>query len=294
MAIYQPAKDVILAAVNAQNSLSIKATDVVFSAPKDIRGTDKGTITGKNTQIKLTAAPVGSGWSGKKNVTYNRLDLADLVTLIGDTLIMGSSVQMLHDGLIGLNNRYGFIFDTGDLDNTEVEWAADGATGKVMLRAKADSVGWIGAYNFNVKRGDESLESAVTTNVLSGLKYPNGQMGSETPTAIMAQVYSYPYNFTAYRDQLLAMAPQVLTGQVLTDITNILKTVTGAAWLATTSATWGLADGRILSVGLNDPITMPTNAKYKYVMVIQLPAATTNITGNLYLQFNDPENPSEV
>jgi len=294
MAIYQPAKDVILAAVNAQNSLSIKATDVVFSAPKDIRGTDKGTITGKNTQIKLTAAPVGSGWSGKKNVTYNRLDLADLVTLIGDTLIMGSSVQMLHDGLIGLNNRYGFIFDTGDLDNTEVEWASEGATGKVMLRAKADSVGWIGAYNFNVKRGDESLESAVTTNVLSGLKYPNGQMGSETPTAIMAQVYSYPYNFTAYRDQLLAMAPQVLTGQVLTDITNILKTVTGAAWLATTSATWGLADGRILSVGLNDPITMPTNAKYKYVMVIQLPAATTNITGNLYLQFNDPENPSEV
>lgn len=295
MAIYQPSKDVLLAAVNSQNSLSIKATDIVYSTPKDIRGTEKGTTTNRNTQIKISAAATGSNWSGKKNVFYDRLLFSDLVTLIGDTLEIGGSVTHVHDAIVGLNNRYGFVFETTDLTNEEIEWEPDGLTGTVLLRAPAECIGWVGQQVFKVKKGDESLQSAVTTNVLSGLKYPNGQMGSETVSATIGEVYSYPFDFTKWRDTLLtAFQPQVLSGAPLTDMVNILKDVTAGAWLSTTASSWGLAGAEVIFVGDNDTTKYPTNAKYKYVLVLKLPATLTNIKGTLYLQFNDPEDPDEV
>lgn len=295
MAIYQPSKDVLLAAVNSQNSLNVKMTDIVWSAPKDIRGTDKETTTQRNTMVKITADGVaGSTWSGKKNLYYNRMKVQDLAIILGDTLAIGPSNATLHAALVGLNQRYGFALETTDWLDADIEWNGDKTAGTVKVTADPEAVGWIGEYTFKVVKGDESLVSSVTTNVLTGLKYPNGQMGSETVNAIIAPVYSYPYNFTKYRDALLAFTPGILSGQPLTDMVNLLKDITGASWLATTAATYGLAGAEVLSVGLNDPVAMPTNAKYKYVLALKLPATCTNIVGTLYLQFNDLDDPSEV
>ncbi|ANZ48722.1 virion structural protein [Erwinia phage vB_EamM_ChrisDB] len=295
MAIYLASKDVLLSAVNQANSLAIKATDIVWSTPKDIRGTDKGTTTGKNTQIKITAdGVVGSTWSSKKNLYYDRLKVEDLVILLGDTLAIGPSNDTLYEAIPGLNQRYGFVFEEADLVDAEIVWDTDRLTGTVKVAANTNCVGWIGQQVFKVVRGDESLVSVVTTNILTGLKYPNGQMGSEAVNGIIAQVYSYPFNFTKYRDQMLAYTPGILSGQSLTDMTNQLKDITGNAWVSTTAAAWGLAGAEVISVGPNDPVALPTSAKYKYVLVLKLPATTTNIVGTMYLQFNDPEDPDEV
>ena len=292
MAIYQPSKEVLLAAVNAQNSLSIKATDITYSAPKDIRGTDQETTTQKNTMVKITATPTGT-WTGKKNLFYNRMLLSDLTVLIGDTIQIGS-VDTIHEALIGLNNRYGFVFENTDLENTEIEWEPDGATGNVELKALPDSLGWIGSVNFKVAKGDESLQSAVTNAVLDGLKYPNGDMGSVAQTAIIAEVYSYPFDHTVNRDALLAYQPGVLTaGTNLNSLVTLINGVTGTTWVATGVANWGLLGAEITYNGLNKA-EFPTNQKYKYAMAIKLPATTTNIKGVLYLQYNDPEDPNEV
>lgn len=295
MAIYQPSKDVLLAAVNSQNSLSVKMTDIVWSAPKDIRGTEKETTTQRNTMVKITADGVaGSTWSGKKNLYYNRMKVEDLAIILGDTLAIGPSNATLHAALIGLNQRYGFVLEEGDWLDADIEWNGDKTAGTVKVTADPESIGWIGQYTFKVVKGDESLVSSVTTNVLTGLKYPNGQMGSETVAGIIAPVYSYPFNFTKYRDALLAFTPGILSGQPLTDMVNLLKDITGTAWVATTAASYGLAGAEVMSVGLNDPVAMPTNAKYKYALVLKLPATCTSIVGNLYLQFNDLDDPSEV
>ncbi|EQA3267549.1 hypothetical protein ACX1DQ_001412 [Salmonella enterica subsp. enterica serovar Newport] len=295
MAIYQPSKDVLLAAVNAQNSLAVKMTDIIWSTPKDIRGTEKETLTNRNTQIKITADGVtGSTWSGKKNVFYNRMKVEDLLVLIGDTLAIGPSNETLYAAIPGLNQRYGFVLEEADLQDADIEWNGDKTEGTVRVVAHPESIGWVGQATFKVVKGDESLVSAVTTNVLTGLKYPNGQMGSENVTAVIAEVYSYPYNFTKYRDALLAYTPGILSGQPLTDMVNLLKDITGTAWVATTSASYGLAGAEVISVGLNDPVAMPTNAKYKYALVLKLPVTCTTIVGTLYLQFNDLDDPSEV
>ncbi|QVW55050.1 hypothetical protein pEaSNUABM29_00006 [Erwinia phage pEa_SNUABM_29] len=295
MAIYIPAKDVLLSAINNANSLSIKATDFVWSAPKDIRGTDKGNTTEKNTQVKITADGVaGSTWSGKKNIYYNRLKVQDIVMLIGDTLAIGPSNAKLSQALTGLNQRYGFVFTTDDLEEADILWNTDKTAGTVVVKAKTTSLGWIDQYNFKVVKGDESLVSTVSNSVLAGLKYPNGQMGSETVSGTIAEVYSYPFNFTKYHDQMLAFTPGVLTGQPLTDMVNILKDISGGSWLATTNASWGLAGAEVLSVGLNNPVAMPTNAKYKYVVALKLPATNTSFKGTMYLQFNDLDDPNEV
>jgi hypothetical protein len=295
MAIYQDSASVLLAGINSANSLTIKATDFVYSAPKDIRNTDKGIATGKNTQIKITADGVaGSTWSGKKNVTYNRLRVEDIVVLLGDTLAIGPSNATLFNALVGLNQRYGFVFAQSDLLDAEIEWNAEKTSGKLLIKANPTSIGWMGEYKFNIVKGDETLVTSITTPVLTGLKYPNGQMGSETVAAIMAQVYSYPFNFSAYRDQLLAFTPGILTGTPLTTMVGILNGITTSTWYSTTQSNYGLAGAEVLSVGLNDAVAMPTNSKYKYVLALKLPATTTNIVGTMYLQFNDVDDPNEV
>lgn len=295
MAIYQPSKDVILAAINTQNSIAVKATDIVYSAPKDIRGTDKGNTTKKNTQVKVTADGVtGSTWSGKKNVFYDRLQIQDLVTLIGDTLYIGPSNETLRAAIPALNLRYGFVFESGDLQEAEIIWNEDKTAGTVSVKAVSTSLGWIGEYNFKVAKGDESLPSKVTTNTLSGLKYPNGQMGSETVAATIGQVFSYPFNFTNYHDLFKSFSAGVLTGDNLTKFVNAMIDVTSGSWATTTNATWGLSGAEVLSVGANDPVTMPTNSKYSFVLAVKMPATNTALVGTLYLQFNKPEDPNDV
>ncbi|AFQ96609.1 virion structural protein [Erwinia phage phiEaH2] len=295
MAIYQPSKDVILAAINAQNSIAVKATDIVYSAPKDIRGTDKGNTTKKNTQVKVTAdGVVGSTWSGKKNVFYDRLQIQDLVVLIGDTLYIGPSNNHLQEAIPALNLRYGFVFEAGDLQEAEILWNEDKTAGTVKVKAVETSLGWIGEYNFKVAKGDESLPSKVSTNTLSGLKYPNGQMGSETVAATIAQVYSYPFNFTVYHDLFKSFTPGVLTGDALTNFVNAMKVITGGSWVTTNNATWGLSGAEVTFVGDNDAVTMPTNSKYSFVLAVKLPASLTAMVGTMYLQFNKPEDPNEV
>lgn len=292
MAIYQPSKEVLLAAVNAQNSLNIKLTDITYSAPKDIRGTDQATTTQRNTLVKITATPTGS-WTGKKNLFYTRLNIEDIQLLIGDTLQIGG-VEKLHDALIGLNNRYGFAFEPEDLVNTELEWEPDGQTGFLDVTAEADSLGWIGTARFKLVKGDESLQTAVTTTTLNGLKYPNGDMGSVNQTAILAEVYSYPFDFTTQRDALLVFGTGVLAaGATLNNLVGILNPITGTTWVASNAASWGLLGAEITYNGLNKA-EFPTNSKYKYAMAIKLPATTTNIKGTLYVQYNDPDDPNEV
>lgn len=292
MAIYQPSKDVLLAAVNAQNSLNIKLTDITYSAPKDIRGTDQATTTQRNTLVKITATPTGS-WTGKKNLFYTRLNIEDIQLLIGDTLQVGG-VEKLHDALIGLNNRYGFAFEPEDLVNTDLEWEPDGQTGFLDVTAEADSLGWIGTARFKLVKGDESLQTAVTTTTLNGLKYPNGDMGSVNQTAILAEVYSYPFDFTTQRDALLVFGTGVLAaGATLNNLVDILNPITGTTWVASNAASWGLLGAEITYNGLNKA-EFPTNSKYKYAMAIKLPATTTNIKGTLYVQYNDPDDPNEV
>lgn len=292
MAIYQPSKEVLLAAINAQNSLNIKLTDITYSAPKDIRGTDQATTTQRNTLVKITATPTGS-WTGKKNLFYTRLNIEDIQLLIGDTLQIGG-VEKLHDALIGLNNRYGFAFEPEDLVNTELEWEPDGQTGFLDVTAEADSLGWIGTARFKLVKGDESLQTAVTTTTLNGLKYPNGDMGSVNQTAILAEVYSYPFDHTVNRDALLTYAPGVLSaGTNLNNLITLINGVTGTTWVATNAASWGLLGAEITYNGLNKA-EFPTNSKYKYAMAIKLPATTTNIKGTLYVQYNDPDDPNEV
>lgn len=292
MAIYQPSKEVLLAAINAQNSLNIKLTDITYSVPKDIRGTDQATTTQRNTLVKITATPTGS-WTGKKNLFYTRLNIEDIQLLIGDTLQIGG-VEKLHDALIGLNNRYGFAFEPEDLVNTELEWEPDGQTGFLDVTAEADSLGWIGTARFKLVKGDESLQTAVTTTTLNGLKYPNGDMGSVNQTAILAEVYSYPFDHTVNRDALLTYAPGVLSaGTNLNNLITLINGVTGTTWVATNAASWGLLGAEITYNGLNKA-EFPTNSKYKYAMAIKLPATTTNIKGTLYVQYNDPDDPNEV
>ncbi|QVW56295.1 hypothetical protein pEaSNUABM6_00159 [Erwinia phage pEa_SNUABM_6] len=295
MAIYQPSKDLLLAAINAQNSIKVKATDIVYSAPKDISGTDKGITTKRNTQVKVTAdGVVGSTWSGKKNVYYNRRNLADLLVLLGDSIYIGPSNKTLFAAIAALNLRYGFVFEEADFVDAPIEWNDAVTEGTVRIRANANSYGWYGQVDFKVLKGDESLPSKVSTNVLSGLKYPNGQMGSETVSATMAEVYSYPFDFTQSHDALIALPIGVATGDTLSSLVNIMNAVTGGSWDTTNAATWGLSGAEILSIGANDATTMPTNGKYQKVLRLKMPATNTAVVGTMYLQFNKPDDPNEV
>ena len=119
-------------------------------------------------------------------------------------------------------------------------------------------------------------------------------MGSVNQTAILAEVYSYPFDFTTQRDALLVFGTGVLAaGATLNNLVDILNPITGTTWVASNAASWGLLGAEITYNGLNKA-EFPTNSKYKYAMAIKLPATTTNIKGTLYVQYNDPDDPNEV
>jgi hypothetical protein len=47
-----------------------------------------------------------------------------------------------------LRNSFGIFFSEADLEETFV--VDDGAYGKVLLKAKADSIGWVGEYTLSL------------------------------------------------------------------------------------------------------------------------------------------------
>lgn len=280
--------------INAANGTNFALTDLSFSNPKVVSGTWQGISSDRNTAIRASAA--SAQYQGNKVILYNRLDLAQLANLPGLKLAVNNP-STTWDILPQLAYYLGIKFVQGDLQNLPISLNADG-TGQVQLAADPNSVGWQGSVMLNVTKGGIAIDTAIAQPTLPGLNYPVSDAAAPPATATQGPVYLYPYDFTSWQSTLLGYAPGVLTqaqADFLKAAINTVDVGSGAGkWTSTQGAStiWQLYNATIVSNGLNNSNTMPTNPNYKYVLALQLDPSVTTPSGTLYLHYNDPFNPN--
>lgn len=289
MSVFLNPRASLLAYIGAANSMTVNDADVMLSAPKPTKGTWRESATTRNSFVKLTAKDTAP-YRGSVVLTYNRLDLADFAKLKTKTPLPCYQLTRSKQLVKPILYYYGFVLTEDDVVDEDLN-LTDGA-GTYTLKAKDTSLGWIGQLPIDIVVGGAPIGDLATTKNLNGLNYPV----SDT-NATMALMYTYPMDFTGYRDQLLTLSQgATLTDAQVTQLVTALKaldTGAGAAlWNADpASKTWSLAGAKVFFAGINSA-ALPTNAKYKYAVGLELRSDVTIPSGRFYLQFSDPVDPA--
>jgi hypothetical protein len=293
-----PSATALLAEINTANSTTLQSTDVSFSNPQVISGGMwQGVASDRNTAVRVTGS--GVNYQGNTVIQYNRKDISQLANLPSLQMAV-YNINTVWDLIQYFAYWTGIKFAQSDLINDPVTSLTNGA-GPITVRADPNSLGWINSVTINVTQGGLGLDNAVQTTALAGLNYPVADASAPPTTATYGPVYTYPYDFSANTPTYLTWQPGVITAQQAATLVSALQAVdvgAGAAlWNSVASGSagytaWNLTGATIVSNGLNNANTMPTNPAFKYVMVLQLGAQNTVPNGLLYLQYNDPYNPN--
>jgi len=285
-AYMQESKRSLLNYINAKNATTLAMTDVEFSAPSVINGTWRGVANPHNTAVRLTASAT-SIYQGTVVVTYDRLDLKEIIKIGGFTLRADhpTSAHQLMDTLATYN---GLNFTTDDIEDSPVTDNGNG-TYTVTLTAKPGSYGWVGSVTIeNFGQGGAPLDRVLSANDMPGLNYP-----TSSDADVYGALYLYSYDFTDFYDLLLDLEEGVpLTGQQAVDLAaaiNLYDVSTGAgAWNASSEqAAWSLQGAVPFFNGLNTPELL-TNSNYKYALLLDLRPGVTMPKGRMALHYNDP------
>lgn len=141
MSIYLVSEDDLFNWVSKKAGRKLTANELIISPPIVNPDVDHP----ENSKIRVTVKREVADLTGSEVLWYNRLDLAVLANYphpdyppVG---ALGASVYSL---LTLIRNSMGIEFTTRDLEETFVE--PNGARGKLLLKAKPTSVGWIGEH----------------------------------------------------------------------------------------------------------------------------------------------------
>lgn len=291
MSVFIDSKQALLNYLNAANSTTqFSLTNLLYSDPKPVAGTWLEGTTAKNTYMKLTAAQ-GAGFEGRSTIKYDRLTLSDFSHFKPTRGLPAYQPATTHDLLSNILYYFGLMLGPQDIISEPVVLDQNGA-GTVTIKAKDTSPLWLGQLTFDVTQGGANIDTITTVKALNGLNYPV----SDPATQTSALLYTYPLNFTAYRDDLLAMAEGVLSAANADKLVTALKALDqgpGAAlWNNVDSNNaWSLNGAKVIFCGLNS-MAFTTNQSYKYVLCLELRASVTTPIGRFYLHFNDPDNPN--
>lgn len=283
MALYKDPVTVLLDVIERENGVRLDPADYDFSVPEPATPPADSTAA-YNTKITISANNVAAPFAGDLDIYYNRLDLADLATMV-ELYIQSPELATTHDILPSLNRRFGLNLVNSDIvlkDTLELEGYR-----VAELEADPTSIGWIGAIDVNVVEGDLLLEEHLLTRALDGIKYP-----TQYPTKTFAQFYSYWRDFTDHYNYLMTLN----AGDPITlELASALGDVTGDPWIAAGQGEFSL--GGTAEITYAGPTSENPNANpdYEQVIVIALDLnACTSMTGSLVLHFSEPFDPNDI
>lgn len=161
------ASQILIDLINESNATSLTVADVTFSAPVvEASGT-------RNTGITITAV-ANSGYTGFRDLTYDRVDLAAVPGSRSNVFHLGSAATAW-DLLPAINAAYGINLTSDDVENDPMP-AFSGTDPQeaepFTLRAKAGSLVYRGSVLLSIDGNDVDLATLITTTELNGLNYP--------------------------------------------------------------------------------------------------------------------------
>lgn len=163
----KPALQILVDLINATNGTSLTLTDIDFSACAATGGGNR------NTGVTITAKP-NTGYTGHRDLTYDRVDLASIPGSRSKVFQLGSAVSA-KDLLPALNAAYGLNLTTDDIIDDPMPTFTGGDPAEqepFTLRAKATSYIYRGSVVLTMDANDVDLQNLITTTELNGLFYP--------------------------------------------------------------------------------------------------------------------------
>lgn len=153
---------VLANAANTAQQAALTETDVtVFSVTNVVAGNP-------NTKTVLRSVP-GRGYTGDREVRYNRLRLADWLTgFVVKAFVPTDGTARTAQVVAGLNKTYGLSLDAADF----VDKAADlRVSPDFVLEPKALSVKWMDNLNVTLTGDVQNIQAIIRTPTLAGFNY---------------------------------------------------------------------------------------------------------------------------
>lgn len=163
MSIYQKSKDDLALAISASMGKVIIASHFNILG---IRPTPAGQSE-RNTKIAIEMSTT-SAYTGRKIFYYDRLDLANFAKLRsfppgGQSRLRVGRDLNAHDILDTIRDALGVNFNVLDIENNTTI-AYPGGT-SLLLKAKPESLGWVGEYTLKFKDIPDISEAFYQTSL---------------------------------------------------------------------------------------------------------------------------------
>lgn len=291
MPLYTNPPEAIIANLNQLNGANINWTQMLFSKPQVINGEWNGKPVTQNAVTRISAK-TGSSWTGTTHAIYNRLNLADLKTLLGP-VVKSPTVTNTVDFVLSLNETYGFNFAIGDVLDEPCEVKPDTGT-LVTLNAHPDSLGWYGTVTLEVRRGDEILQNSLKNQVLDGIDYPV----SNDNTKRLAQAIMYGIDWTDHFDYWSekVKVDDVMDETMLSVINELSYQGSNTPWVISDQAgSNNLRNAKVIHNGTTEGVEYANSARFEFVVVLQPDYDfTKNTRGVFLIHYNKPLDPTEV
>lgn len=161
------ADQIIIDLINEANATALTPADITFSVPTE---TESGN---RNTAITITAV-ANSGYTGTRDLTYDRVDLAQVPGSRNKEFNIGSVTSVF--GLLpAINAAYGINLTEADVEDTAMptfEGTDPLEKATLVITAKPGSLVYRGSVELVIDGNDVDLATLITVTELNGLNYP--------------------------------------------------------------------------------------------------------------------------
>lgn len=275
MPLFRHVPTQMIEALNKLNTAVATTSDVKFTK---IRPTTPDEIALKGKDTHALAEGVGHKYYGTKSIYYNRLKLQTAFANQLIKLTFLTPFTSLYSQFDVINTEFSSVFTTEDLEDfTPTDTQAP--IGILTLKAKAESLGWLGEAQVAYELISPTVVDIPDTN-LDGILTPN-----ERIDVSQAGLLYTSYDFKIDTTWLEGLPVQALSPA---DITRLREALMAKRpdldWAEKGAAPYSLEGTTLIYVGNEKEYII--NKLYKQVAVFKLGNASTGTAGRLFLHYS--------
>lgn len=177
---------ILVELINITNGISLTLSDIDYGPVTAILSGNR------NTAITVTAKP-GSPYTGTRDLTYNRVNLAD-VPGVRSVVFDRGSANFVSQLIPQINMAYALNLQPEDYYNDRLPSADPGpytSDKKFFLRARPESYVWRNQVELTLRGNKQYLPSIFSVDKLSGFSLPVEDLKDALVTSILTD-----FNFT--------------------------------------------------------------------------------------------------
>lgn len=267
------ANEIITPLFNDKFNANVKSIDFALS---DL--TTPPSEAQRDTQSTMAITNIDSGYTGSRDVYYNRVDATDLFYGIHKFLPFAVTELTPVNVVKHLNEHYGLPCVT--IEHIESIVVDDD---RVIVTFTTGSPIVTGSARFGYYDDAVDLASILPVDELGGLSTPGVEDGVPNAT-----YYSYAFDMT----YASAMVSGLSVGdKAIADLATVLAAVSGDPWILDTGTAteYNLANAELVFKGTSlnaDTAKHPANKAYQNVAIFKLSPLCTNFGGYLLVNMN--------